>query len=114
MSGSISRTRAAWSFQSLWYETYGLVVSEAAARGIPAIVSDISAAAERIGEGVTGWRFRSGDVADLERCLKLIEDDETVRAAGQAAYFKFWESAKTHEAHAESLVRIYKAAIRAG
>ncbi len=27
-------------FPSLWYETYGLVVNEAAARGIPAIVSD--------------------------------------------------------------------------
>ena len=101
-------------FPSLWYETYGLVVSEAAARGIPAIVSDISAAAERIGEGVTGWRFRSGDITDLERCLRLIEDDETVRAAGKAAYLKFWANAETHETHAENLVRIYKAAIKAG
>ncbi len=35
-------------FPSLWYETFGLVVAEAAARGVPAIVSDISAAAERV------------------------------------------------------------------
>ena len=30
-------------FPSLWYETFGLVVAEAAARGVPAIVSDVSA-----------------------------------------------------------------------
>ncbi len=42
-------------FPSLWYETYGLVVGEAAARGVPAIVSDISATAERVMDGIGGW-----------------------------------------------------------
>jgi peptidoglycan/LPS O-acetylase OafA/YrhL len=101
-------------FPSLWYETYGLVVAEAAARGIPAIVSDISAAAERIEDGVTGWSFRSGNSDDLARCLKVIEDDGAVRAAGRAAYRAFWSNPETRSGHARKLVDIYRLAIRAG
>ena len=66
-------------FPSLWYETFGLVVSEAAARGIPAIVSDVTAAAERVIDGETGWVFRSGDVDDLRRCLDETRDDSGIR-----------------------------------
>lgn len=101
-------------FPSLWYETYGLVVAEAAARGIPAIVSDISAAAERIEDGVTGWRFRSGNADDLARCLKVIEDDGVVRAAGRAAYRAFWSAPETRSGHARKLVNIYRTAMRMG
>jgi peptidoglycan/LPS O-acetylase OafA/YrhL/glycosyltransferase involved in cell wall biosynthesis len=99
-------------FPSLWYETYGLAVAEAAARGIPAIVSDISAAAERVQEGVTGWRFHSGDRVDLARCLKLIESDALVQAAGEAAYRGFWKKAETAETHASNLLHIYRLAMQ--
>ena len=99
-------------FPSLWYETYGLVVSEAAARGVPAIVSDISAAAERIENGVTGWRFRNGDPADLARCLTLTGNDALIRDAGRAAYRAFWATAETRDTHAANLARIYCAAMR--
>ncbi len=99
-------------FPSLWYETYGLTVSEAAARGIPAIVSDISAAAERVRDGVTGWRFRSGDAGDLARCLRLIEDDAVVAAAGDAAYRAFWSDAETPDVHAKKLMGIYDITLR--
>ena len=54
-------------FPSLWYETFGLVVDEAAARGVPAIVSDVSAPAERVVDGETGWIYPSGDLTRLER-----------------------------------------------
>jgi peptidoglycan/LPS O-acetylase OafA/YrhL/glycosyltransferase involved in cell wall biosynthesis len=101
-------------FPSLWYETYGLAVAEAAARGVPAIVSDISAAAERIEDNVTGWRFRSGDPNDLARCLRLIESDALVEAAGQAAHRRFWKSGESSpQAHTNSLVRIYRHAMQA-
>lgn len=95
-------------FPSLWYETFGLVVDEAAARGIPAIVSDISAAAERVNDTVTGWVFRSGDAGDLARCLVLTRDDGRVQAAGDAAYRTFWRDASTSELHTQSLMRIYR------
>jgi peptidoglycan/LPS O-acetylase OafA/YrhL/glycosyltransferase involved in cell wall biosynthesis len=99
-------------FPSLWYEAFGLTVSEAAACGVPAIVSDISAAAERIEEGVTGWRFRSGDGDDLARCLAMIADDALVGAAGEAAYRAFWSDSRSGERHVADLLRIYQAAVR--
>lgn len=94
-------------FPSLWYETYGLVVAEAAARGVPAIVSDISAASERVIDGKTGWHMHSGDINDMVRCLKLIADDEVVAEAGLAAYRTFWESPPVLTQHVERLLYIY-------
>lgn len=101
-------------FPSLWYETFGLTVAEAAARGVPAIVSDITAAAERVEDGVTGWRFRSGEAADLARCLSLIADDGRVRAAGLAAYWSFWADSRSGDRHVADLLAIYRTAVARG
>lgn len=98
-------------FPSLWYETYGLTVAEAAARGIPAIVSDVSAAAERIEDGVTGWRFKSGDADDLARCLALTADNAAVGMAGAEAYHRYWNDAQTLSSHATGLLSIYRSAL---
>jgi len=96
-------------FPSLWYEAYGLVVSEAAALGIPAVVSDISAAAERVVPGETGWQFRSGDQKDLTRCLRETLNDEMVAAAGLRAHAAFWREPPTAAHHATGLLQIYRA-----
>jgi glycosyltransferase involved in cell wall biosynthesis len=98
-------------FPSLWYETYGLVVDEAAALGVPSIVSDISAAAERIVDGETGWIFPSGDAAALERCMRMTNDSEVVRQAGLAAYTHYWASPSDPSCHARQLVEIYDNAL---
>ena len=79
-------------FPSLWYEAFGLVVDEAAARGVPSIVSDVSAPAERVIDGYTGWIFPSGDIGTLERCLRQTRDADVVRAAGVAAYRRYWSN----------------------
>lgn len=94
-------------FPSRWYETYGLVVSEAAARGVPAIVSDVSAAAERVTDSVTGWIFRSGDQSDLVRCMSILRDDGVVSAVGDAAYRQFWSSPPDRQRHTDALLSIY-------
>lgn len=101
-------------FPSRWYETFGLVVEEAAARGIPAIVSDISAAAERIQDGVTGWTFRSGDLDDLTRCMRLVQDDQRVAAAGAAAYARFWADPPDRQRHLRGLLDIYDQVLARG
>jgi glycosyltransferase involved in cell wall biosynthesis len=95
-------------FPSIWYETYGLVVSEAAALGVPAIVSDISAAAERVEDGVTGWIMRAGDVDDITRCFQAIKDDKAIGSAGAAAYRRFWSDPPTAVRHAAELRFIYE------
>jgi glycosyltransferase involved in cell wall biosynthesis len=51
-------------------ETWGLVVNEAFASGIPAIVSDaVGSAPDLIDANLTGWTFPMGDVAALARLL---------------------------------------------
>jgi glycosyltransferase involved in cell wall biosynthesis len=94
-------------FPSLWYETFGLVVAEAAARGVPAIVSDISAPADRITDGQNGWLFRAGDLADLTGRMLLTRDDTAVRAAGAAAYQSYWAAPADPISHSWALLSIY-------
>jgi glycosyltransferase involved in cell wall biosynthesis len=101
-------------FPSRWYETFGLVVDEAAARGVPAIVSDISAASERLVDGVTGWIFRSGDLQDLERCMRRVQDDAVVAAAGAAAYARFWADPPDPQHHVRGLLAIYDTVLARG
>jgi glycosyltransferase involved in cell wall biosynthesis len=100
------------AFPSLWCETFGLSVSEAAARGVPAIVSDITGTAERIEHNVTGWHVRTGDVGDLARRLETLRDDALVASAGKAAYERFWSAPPTRERHTEELLQIYEQALR--
>lgn len=95
-------------FPSLWYETYGLVVTEAAARGVPAIVSSISAASERVTDGVEGWHFPAGDADALAKLLRQAMDNTAVQRAGQAAYDRFWRDPPTRERHSQGLLKIYR------
>ena len=96
---------------SLWYETFGLVVDEAAARGVPAIVSDVSAPAERIVDGKTGWLYPSGDIGALEERLQLTRHAAVVRAAGAAAYRRYWSDPSDPARHAHRLATIYEATL---
>jgi glycosyltransferase involved in cell wall biosynthesis len=98
-------------FPSLWYETFGLVVTEAAARGVPAIVSDISAPAERIMDRTNGWVFRSGELGSLMRCVERTRDSQAVRAAGLAAYSAYWAKPSDPHRHTMDLTAIYDTVI---
>lgn len=54
-------------------ETWGLVVNEAMACGIPAIVSEACGCApDLIEEGITGFRFPCGDLEGLARALETF------------------------------------------
>jgi glycosyltransferase involved in cell wall biosynthesis len=100
-------------FPSLWYETFGLVVAEAAARGVPAIVSDISAPADRITDGQDGWLFRAGDIQDLRQRMLLVREDAAVRAAGAAAYQAYWADPGDPISHGNALLSIYATVLAA-
>jgi glycosyltransferase involved in cell wall biosynthesis len=94
-------------FPSLWYEAQPLVVGEAAARGIPAIVPDQCAAREWVVDGVTGLWFRSGDMSDLKEKMTVLQDRKTASRMGRAAYDRYWEAPYTLSRHIATLERCY-------
>jgi glycosyltransferase involved in cell wall biosynthesis len=94
-------------FPSVWYETFGLVVAEGAARGVPAIISDISAPAERVSHGIDSWVFRSGDIDDLAGQMAVTRSDATVCNAGIAVYQRYWARPSDPSRHVAELTAIY-------
>lgn len=92
---------------SRWYETQGLVVLEAAARGIPTVVPDRCAAAELVADGETGLIFRTGDRADLVKKLRLLQDDALVARLGRTAYDRYWAAPSTMDCHLGRLLEVY-------
>jgi glycosyltransferase involved in cell wall biosynthesis len=95
-------------FPPLWYETLGLVVIEAAAAGVPAIVSDGCAATDHIHDGVNGLRFAHGSVSSLRlRIEEVARNDGLVRRLGQAAHDWYWQQPWTTQNHVAELLDIY-------
>jgi glycosyltransferase involved in cell wall biosynthesis len=96
-------------FPSLWYEVQPLVVWEALARGVPAIVADTSAARELVENGSTGLWFRGGDVGDLADKMKMIMNENMLAAGlGEAAYRKYWEHPRSVKTHVDGLLKVYR------
>ena len=52
--------------------------------------------------------FRSDDVGALERCLRLTRDTDAVRAAGAAAYRRYWSNPSDPQHHTQRLAAIYE------
>ena len=84
-------------------DTYGNVVVEAQASGLPAVVSDAGGPKELVRQEVTGFVTRSLDVEDFTRAVRRLVNDadlrrrlgETARAGVEnrgwsAAFEKFW------------------------
>jgi glycosyltransferase involved in cell wall biosynthesis len=94
-------------FPSLWYETEGLVVLEAAALGVPAVVADSSAARDLVIDGETGLYFRGGDEKALQTVMARLQDDQLVRRLGRAAYVNYWNSPRSLEHHVADLEEVY-------
>lgn len=89
------------------YETQGLVTGEAAARGIPVVVADSTAAAENVEHGITGLRFKINDVDDLSNKLIELNDDALVEKMSRSAYDRFWKTRQSQEQYFIELEKIY-------
>ncbi|HEX6357324.1 glycosyltransferase [Actinophytocola sp.] len=68
---------------SEWLETFGLVVVEAMAAGVPAVVAGHSSLAELVTDGVTGLTHTPGDAASLAAALGRVV--RTPASLGHAA-----------------------------
>ncbi|MER5302913.1 glycosyltransferase family 4 protein [Streptomyces lasiicapitis] len=67
-------------------ETFGLVVAEAMAAGVPAVAADHGAFVELVEDGVTGLLHQPGDAASLaSRIRRIAADQDRNREMGRAA-----------------------------
>jgi glycosyltransferase involved in cell wall biosynthesis len=94
-------------FPSLWYETQGLSVYEALARGVPVIVADGAAARDAVVDGENGLLFRTGDAHDLAAKIAQLADPALVKRMSEAAYARYWSRPTTPETHLEELFAAY-------
>ena len=103
------RTARVLVVPSVWYETLGLVVLEAAALGVPAVVPNGTAARDLIVAGRTGLAFERGNVDDLTAQLLMCTDDVLVEHLSAAAYDAFWNAPPTMAQHLDGLLATYGA-----
>ncbi|AJY51429.1 MULTISPECIES: glycosyltransferase [Halomonadaceae] len=94
-------------FTSRSYETQGLVVLEAAAVGVPAVVASQTSATDYVTHNKSGLLFSTGNSASLDDQLALLECDDTVNRLGAQAYDDFWKKPPTLENHVKELVICY-------
>jgi glycosyltransferase involved in cell wall biosynthesis len=108
----LARARAL-IFPSTWYETGGLVVLEALARGIPVVVSHATAAADFVVHGENGLLVDARDGAELQARLEALSDNTLVARLGRAAYTRYWADPQTLTAHVAKLLKVYQAILPA-
>ena len=96
---------------SVWLETFGLVVVEAMAAGVPAVAAAHGAFTELIDDGVCGVLHEPGNAASLEASLRRVAlDTEHNLALGRAARRRY-EEKFTPETGLAALIGGYGAAI---
>ena len=92
------------------YETFGLVVVEAFAQGVPVIASRLGALAELVDDGETGALTEPGDPESLRKAIGLVADPVTSIACGERAREVYLERF-TPERDLVATERIYTDAI---
>jgi glycosyltransferase involved in cell wall biosynthesis len=106
--GAALRGARALVFPSLWYETYGLSVMEAAATGVPAIVPDTSASRELVIDNVTGLWFQGGNIESLIAKLRELASPGVAERLGGEAYQRYWDDPPTMARHVDALLDVYE------
>ena len=96
---------------SVWYETFGMVIIEAFAAGLPVIASNHGSMSEIVEEGETGLLFRAGDSLDLAAKVRwaVAHPDEMQKMGANAR--RVYEQKYTAEANYCSLMRVYEAVL---
>ncbi len=79
-------------------DTFGNVIIEAQAAGLPVIVSDVGGPRELVTDGVNGLVTRALDVADFTAAIRRLVEDESLRkemsaAARRSVEDRSWPSA---------------------
>lgn len=91
-------------FPSLWYETLGMTILEAASFGIPSVVSDICAGSELTDEELV---FHVNDIDSAKSVICSLSDNKKVRELSIKNYEAFSCESNTALSYAERLLKIY-------
>ena len=95
----------------MWLETFGLVVVEAMAAGVPSVAAAHGGFVDNIEDGVSGALHQPGDPESLAASLRrVVLDADHNQALGRSARLSY-EARFTPEAGLAALVDAYEAAI---
>jgi glycosyltransferase involved in cell wall biosynthesis len=98
---------------SQWYETFGLILVEAAMYGKPVIATRLGAMAEIVDDGITGFLFELGNAEDLANKIKILWDNtESCTSLGKAGRLKALREYSSDKYYTR-LLDLYKKAITA-
>lgn len=96
---------------STWMETFGLVVVEAMATGVPVVAAAHGAFVELVEDQVTGLLHSPGNAESLADCLRSVVTDTDRNLAFGDAGRHYYETRYTAEVGLAALVAGYEAAI---
>ena len=100
-------------FPSLWYETFGLTILEAASQGVPALVTNFGGQSSLVEDGVSGRLVLPGDPAALAAALHdLLSDPAALLRMGDAARAAFEASDCRPDRNLARLLDIYESVRR--
>jgi glycosyltransferase involved in cell wall biosynthesis len=87
-------------------ETFGLVVVEAMAAGLPVVASRVGGVRDVVQDGVNGFSFESGDIAGLVAGVRALASDRArMKAMGWAA--RTFAETQTWDAMMDEVIEVY-------
>jgi glycosyltransferase involved in cell wall biosynthesis len=100
-------------FPSKWYETFGMIVIEAFAKGVPVIASDLGNMSILVSDTINGRIFKPGDAHDLRlkalEMANMLTAEKKLMSVNAKASF---EQNYSPEANLKILVEIYQSTIQ--
>jgi len=108
---SLMKAASLLVFPSQWYETFGLVIAEAYATGLPVVATRLGSAAALVRDGETGYLFTPDDPTDLGMKVRELISRPDLRAAMGSAARRAFEERYAADRCYESLIGIYRTAI---
>ena len=98
-------------FPSTWYEGQPLVPIEAAANGVPSILSDCNSAVDYLPDGVRALHFHHNSSEDLRAKLLIAQSNTEVKRLSEDAYSWYWANPWTLDRHVNNLESIYRSVL---